>query len=82
MCSAFTRDCRYDKSTIILIGDVFCPDTKCSGKVCLHRKAFQSLGRSDYQCQQCASLCQVRKTPFEDQTNSFFLSLGQRVYIF
>ena len=27
-------------------------------------------------------MCQVRKIPFEDQTNSFFLSLGQRVYIF
>ena len=25
MCSAFTPDCEYDKSTIILIGDVFCP---------------------------------------------------------
>ena len=27
-------------------------------------------------------LCQVRNIPFEDQTNSFFLSLGQGVYIF
>ena len=27
-------------------------------------------------------MCQVRNIPFEDQTNSFFLSLGQRVYIF
>ena len=25
----------------------------------LHKKTFQSLGRSDYQCQQCASVCQV-----------------------
>ena len=82
MCGAFTPDCGYDNSTIILIGDVHCPNTKCLGKLCLHRKAFQSLGRSDYQGPQRGAVCQVRKIPFEDQTNSFFLSLGQRVYIF
>ena len=82
MCSAFTPDCRYDNSTIILIGDVYCPNTKCSGRLCLHKKTFQSLGRSDYQCPQCASVCQVRNIPFEEQRNSFFLSLGQGVYIF
>ena len=81
MCSAFTPDCGYDKSTIILIGDVYCPNTKCLCKLCLHKKTFQSLGRSDYQCPQCESVCQVRNILFEDQTNSFFLSLGQ-VYIF
>ena len=82
MCSAFTADCRYDDSSIFLIGDVFCPNTKCLGKLCLHKKTFQSLGRGDYQCPQYGSVCQVRNILFEDQTNSFFLSLGQRVYIF
>ena len=82
MCSAFTPDCGYNNSTIILIRDVYCPNTKCSGKPCLHKKTFQSLGRSDYQCPQCASVCQVRNIPFEDQTNSFFLSLGPGVYVF
>ena len=82
MCSSFTLDCGYDDSTIILIWDVYCPNTKCLGKVCLHKMTFQSLGRSDYQCPQCASACQVRIFPFEDQTNSFFLSLGRGVYIF
>ena len=82
MCSAFTPDCGYDNSTINLIGDVYCPNTKCSGKLCLHKKTFQSLGRSDYQCPHCASVCQVRNIPFEDQTSSFFLSLGQGVYKF
>ena len=82
MCSAFTPDCRYDNTTIILIGDVFCPNTKYFGKLCLHKKTFQSLGRSDYQCPQCGSVCQMRNIPFEDQTHSFFLSLGQGVYIF
>ena len=82
MCSAFTPDCGYDNSTILVIGDVSCPNTKCSGRLCLHKKTFQSLGRSDYQCPQCGSVCQVRNIHFEDQTNSFFLSLGQGVYIF
>ena len=81
MCSAFTLDCGYDNSTIILIGHVSCPNTKCSGRLLL-KKTFQSLGRSDYQCPQCGSVCQVRNIPFEDQTNSFFLSLVQGLYIF
>ena len=79
MCST---DCAYDNSTIILIGDVYCPNIKCSGRLCLHKKTFESLGRSDYQCPQCGSVCQVSNIPFEDQINSFFLSLGQGVYIF
>ena len=82
MCSAFNPDCGHDNSTIILIGEVSCPNTKCSGRLSLHKKTFQSLGRSDYQCPQGGSVCQVRDIPFEDQTNSFFLSLGQGVYIF
>ena len=55
-CSAFTPDCGYDNSTFILIGDVYCTNTKCLGKLCLHKKTFQSLGRSDYQCPQCGSV--------------------------
>ena len=81
MCSAFTPDCGFDNSTINLIGDVSCPKTKCSGRLCLHKKTFQSLGRSDYRCLQRASVCQVRNIPFEDQRNSFFLSSGTVVYI-
>ena len=72
MCTAFTPDCGYDNSTIILTGDVYCRNTKCSGKFSMHKKTFRSLGRSDYRCSQCASVCQVRNIPFEDQTNSFF----------
>ena len=80
MCSV--TDCGYDNSTITLIGDKYCPNTKCLGKLCLHKKTFQSLGRSDYRCPQGASVCQVRNILFEDQINSFFLSLGPGVYIF
>ena len=82
MCSAFTPDFGYDNSTIIIIGEVYCPNTKCSGKIFLHKKTFRSLDRSDYQCPQCLSVCQVRKIIFEDQTNSLFLSFGAGVYIF
>ena len=77
MCSASAADCGYDNSANIFIGDVYCSNTKCLGKLCLHKKTFQSLGRSNYQCPQCASVCQVRNIPFEDQRNSFFLSLEQ-----
>ena len=73
MCSAFTPDCGYDNSAIILIGDVYCPITECLGKLCLHKKTFQSRRMSDHQCPQCASVRQVRKIPFEDH-------LGARMF--
>ena len=82
LCSAFTPDCGYDNSTILLNGDVYCPNTKCLGKLCLHKKTFQSLGRSDYQRPQSGSVCQVRNMLFDDQTYSFFLSLGQGGLLF
>ena len=75
MCSAFTPDCGYDNSSNILIGNVYCPETKCMGKLCLHKKTFQSLGRNDYQCPQCGSVCQVRNISFEEHRNSFFCRL-------
>ena len=71
MCSAFTPDCGYDNSTIILIGDLYCPKTKCLGKLCLHKKTFQSLGRSDYHGPQCASVCQMRTIPFQVKQKPF-----------
>ena len=73
MSSAFTTDCGYDNSTIVFIVDVYCPNTKCSVKLCLYKKTFQSLGRSDYECPQCESVCQVRNISFEDQMNFLFL---------
>ena len=79
MCST---DFAYDNSAIIIIEDVYCANTKRLGNFCLHKKFFQSLGRSDYQCPQCPSVCQVRNFPFEDQTNSFFLTFDAGVYIF
>ena len=81
MCSAFTLDFRYDNSTNIIFGDVYFTNTKCSSKLCLQKATLQSLGRSDYQCLQSATVCQVRNISFEDQTSSFYLSFGQGVYI-
>ena len=61
---------------------MYCPNTECSGKLCLHKKTFQILGRSGYQCPQCASVCQVRNIPFDDQINSLLLSCGRGVHTF
>ena len=82
MSNIFTPDCGYDNSTTSFIGDMFCPDTKCSGKICLHKKTFQSLRTSDYRCPQCTSICHVRNFLFDDQTISFLLSFGQGAYNF
>ena len=57
LCTAFAPVCGYDIITSKPLGDVFCPNTKCSGKLCLPKKNFESLGRSDYQCPQYASVC-------------------------
>ena len=71
MCSEFDRDCGYDQSNFILIGDVYCPITKCSCKLCLHKKTFESRGRSHYQCPHCASVSHVRNISLEDPTIFF-----------
>ena len=79
---SITTDCGSEKGTNIFFGDVYCSKSKCLGKFCLHKRTFQSLGRSDYLCRQSAFVCEVRNIPFVDQTNSFFLSFVQRVYVF
>ena len=82
MYSAFILGCAYDKSTINFIGDVYCPNTNFSGKPCRDKKTSASLGRKDFQCPECACVCQERKILFTDQTNFFFLSLGRGVFFF
>ena len=83
MCSAFIPDCAYDKSTIILLGDLYFPNTNYLVKLCLHKKTFESLGRSDFQCPHFAYVCQVRNILFEDQKHSFFsCHLVKGVYLF
>ena len=46
MCSAITPDCGYDNGTIVLIGDVYCPNTKCLGKLCPHKRLFSLLAEA------------------------------------
>ena len=74
-CSAFTLDCRYDKRIMKLIGNVYCPETMCSDILCVHRKTFQSLETSDYQCPQWSSTCQVRIIPLRNKQIRFSWSL-------
>ena len=69
-------------TNFILIGNVYCPDTKWSDKHGLHKNTSQSLGRSDCQCPQRMSVCQVRNFPFEDQKFAFFFWFGQVFHIF
>ena len=76
MYSAFTHNFGYDNSNINPIPDLYCLNTECSGKLCLCKKTFESLERSDYQRPECASVCRVRNIPVEGQRNSLFLSFG------
>ena len=77
MCSAFSPDRGHDNSTIILIGACIVQIQKVWVNSDCTKKTFQSLGRSVYQCPQCASVNQVRNILFEDQKYHFFLSFGQ-----
>ena len=70
MCSAFTPDCGYDNSTIFLIGDVYCPNTRCLGELCLHKKTFNLSAEAIINARN-ARLCVKFATFIEDQTNSF-----------
>ena len=79
MCSAFIPDCWYDISTIILIGDVYCPKKSVWVNFACTKRLFNLLAEAIINVR---NVCQVRKIPFEDETNSFFLSLGHGVYLF
>ena len=50
--------------------------------LCVHRKTFQSISRSNRQCPQRESICQVRNIPLEEQTILFLLKFGHGIYIF
>ena len=71
MCSAFTPDCGYDNSTINLIGDEYCPNIKCSGKLCLQKRLFNLSAeaiinaRNARLCVRCAIfLLKIEQIPF------------------
>ena len=73
---------RYDKGFTNIIVNMHCPNKMCFGKLCPHKKAFQSLHRNRFCCLQCASICQVVNNPSEKQTNSFVLMCNQDISIF
>ena len=82
MRNTFNPDCWYDNKNIKVFENVHSPNEVCSGKLCMHKKTFKYLGRSDYQCPQCTSSCQLRNIPSEEQTNYFFLICNQGIDIF
>ena len=65
MCSAFYLDCWYDFSTFILIGDVYCSNTKCLGKLSnLLAEAIINV-RNVGLCARCAIfLLKIKRIPF------------------
>ena len=79
MSSATISDCGYDKSTNNLIGNVYYAIKSVRLNLSSTKRLFILSG---YQCQQLASVCQVRNIFLEDQTNSFSLTFGQGVCSF
>ena len=82
MCSAFTPLSGYDNSVIKSIGSVYCPITRRLDILCVHKRIFQPLNRSNYQSPHCSSTCQVGNAPLEEQINSSFLKIGRGIIIF
>ena len=76
MCCAFTPDCGYNNSNIILIGDVYCPNTKCSGRLCnLSAEPIINV-RNARLCVRCAVfLLKIKQIPF-----SCRLAKGFRIF--
>ena len=71
MCSAFALDCGYNNSTIIVIGDVYCPHTKCLVNFACTKRLFNLSAeaiisaRNAYLCARCGIfLLKVNQSPF------------------
>ena len=82
MRSKFKHDFRHEVTIIKFTGNVYCPNKMNPKEFCVHRNTFQPLSKSDYECIQCASISQIRHTPFGKETNSSFLMSNQEVYNF
>ena len=79
MCNTFNPNCPYNKSNIKRIVNVYCPNTMCSGVLCVHKKIFHSPKRGIYQCPKSKCTCQVRK--FLLNNKQFFpLKCDQGIY--
>ena len=82
MYSAFTPVCGYDNSNIILIGDVYCPNTKCWGKFACPKRLFNLWAeaiinaRNARLCIKCAIFfLKIKQVPFSCQLAKRFTIL-------
>ena len=71
MCSTFTPDCGFENSTIILIGDVYCPNTNVWVNFACTKKLFNLLAeaiinvRNVVLCAGCEIvLLKIKQIPF------------------
>ena len=82
MCSAFSAGSAYENSAIIIIGDVYCPNTRCLGKLCLHKKLFSLSAeafinvRNGRLCVRCAMFSlNIKQIPFSCRLDKEFTFL-------
>ena len=74
MCSVFTPDCGYEDTTNILIGDVYCPNTKCLVNFACTKRLFSLLAeaimtaRNARLCVRCTIfLLKIKQIPFSSR---------------
>ena len=82
MSGTVDPDCCNNKSHFRPFGNVYCPTTMCSGIPCVFKKTFKSPSRTECNCPQWVSTCQVGIFNFEEHTNSFFLMSDRGIRIF
>ena len=81
MCGAFIPVCGYDNRNIIFIGDVYCPKTKCSGKLSRHKKLFNLSPKAIIDVRN-ARLCARCIIFLLNIQKILFSSFGQGVHLF
>ena len=74
---AFTPDCGYDNSTNTLNGGVYCPNTKCLGKLFLHKGLFILLAEAIINVR-TVGLCARCATFFWRSNKLLFLVAGSK----
>ena len=82
MCSTFTPDSGYDSALLFLLETCFVQIQSVLVNFVCTKRLFNLLAEAIINVRNVGLFCQVRNIPFEDQTNSFFLSFGAGVYIF
>ena len=70
MSSALTPDCGYDNSTIILIGDVYCPNTRVRVNFACAKRLFNLSAEA---------IVNARKARLCVRCSNFFLKIKQKL---